>query len=157
TVFALSPIGSAVGWIGLVSVVIPIALILAFTPTGSADAWFKLVSDIVIAISSVLALIPTIFLLCLLALGYRRLRGGAGVVSTTVAFGIAAASMVAIPGLLNIWTELNVAILVNYDRTSPIPKWEGGTLAIFKPAGHDVYCGDFCQRALVSGAVSRFM
>src|SRR5215470_4054865 len=78
-------------------------------------------------------------------------------VSTRVVFGIAAASMVAIPLLLSIWPKADVAVLVGFDKTDPIPKWEGGTLAIFKPAKHDIDCGDFCQRALVSGAVSRFM
>ena len=66
-------------------------------------------------------------------------------------------TMLALPVVVNRVTERGIATFVAGDHAGPVEPWRGGTLAIFVPPGHTDECGDFCQRALASGAVKRFI
>jgi hypothetical protein len=140
----------------LVTAVLGVLTVLVLT-IGRGLAIIALISIIGIPIYFLLAAIPPLFVLFLLALGFALVLERLGTRSILAAFALAAATLVSLPALVNRITEHNIARLIAGDRTGPIEPWRGGTLAIFVRPSHTDECGDFCQRALSSGAVKRFI
>ncbi len=141
----------------IVAIVLALMALIYLSPIGNMVVVLLFLSIIGIPIVYLLALIPPLAMLAVLAtvfaFPFRRL----GWVVVPLAFIPAAATMVVAPTVLNRSADHEAQLLSGADVNKEPAPFRGQTLAIFVKPKHDLECLDFCQRALVSGAVKTFI
>jgi hypothetical protein len=137
--------------------VMGVAALLFLSPVGGVIFVLLMISFIGIPLAVVLSLIPPIALLLVLAAAiawpFRR-RGWPAVL---LAFIPAGAMLFYAPGLLNAAADKEAQALAGADMADGARPFAGRSIAVFVPPTHSEECLDFCQRALVSGAVETFL
>lgn len=139
------------------------AILAAFTslviigPIGKVVGIVLLISVIGWPLYVVMLAIPPLSLALVLVFLGRAAFLALGIGSWVGPFAVVPAVMLGLPALSNIRIEREVASLVAGDRAEPVEPWRGGTLAIVVDSTRSEPCDDFCQRALVSGAVQTFL
>jgi hypothetical protein len=136
--------------------VFAVAALIFLSPIGNVIFVLLMISFIGIPLAIVLALIPPIALLlglaALIAWPFRRL----GWPAVLLAFVPAAALLFYAPDLLNAAAEKEAQALTGSDIGDGPAPFAGRSIAVFVAPTHSEDCLDFCQRALVSGAVDAF-
>lgn len=133
------------------------ATLLFLSPIGATIFVLLMISVVGIPLAVVLAFIPPVALLLVLATlfawPFRRL----GWAAVLLAFIPAAAVLYFSPEVLNAAADREAQALFSGDRDVGVKSFDGRSIAIFVRPSHTEDCLDFCQRALVSGAVDTFI
>lgn len=149
--------GSPYRKLALAAAIMAFAALICLSPLGAGIFVVLMISIVGIPIGILLMAIPPLALLLVLAAFFAFPFRRFGWAAVLLAFLPAGAVMYFAPFLLNRSADAEAFGLVAGDLdTRPAP-FSGRSLAIFVKPRHDDDCLDFCQRALISGAVGTFI
>lgn len=147
----------AFGILALAAGILLVSAAIFLTPLGAGITVVLMISIIGIPVALFLSLIPPLALLLALATVFAYPVRRFGWPAVVLAFLPAAAVMYYAPVLLNRTADERAFALVAGDIEGKPEAFAGRSLAIFVKPKHDNDCLDFCQRALISGAVETFI
>lgn len=134
-----------------------VAALIYLSPVGGVVFVLLMISVIGIPLALVLALIPPIALLLVFAAAIAWPVRHLGWPAVLLAFIPAAAILFYAPVLLNASADREAQTLAGGDMAGDVKAFSGRSIAIFVRPTHSEECLEFCQRALVSGAVDTFI